>query len=78
MYKGEGMARDIVEIMVAESVGVVIGVAHDWYVLPFILSFCQLSCSCGFQTEGESEGVPSKCAIMPTLFPPGDLSFCHA
>ncbi|OKL62631.1 hypothetical protein UA08_01902 [Talaromyces atroroseus] len=30
MYKGEGMARDIVEIMVSEGVGVVVGVAHDW------------------------------------------------
>jgi hypothetical protein len=59
MYRGEGMARDIVEIMVSEGVGVVVGVAHDWYVLRFILSFCQLSHSCGFQTKGESEGVPS-------------------
>ncbi|KAE9371498.1 alpha/beta-hydrolase [Stipitochalara longipes BDJ] len=30
MYKAEGMARDIVEIMVLEGVGVVVGVAHDW------------------------------------------------
>ncbi|KAK9364335.1 Alpha/Beta hydrolase protein [Lipomyces kononenkoae] len=30
MYRGEGMARDIVEIMVSEGVGVVVGVAHDW------------------------------------------------
>ncbi|RFU27301.1 hypothetical protein B7463_g9048, partial [Scytalidium lignicola] len=30
MYRGEGMARDIVEIMVLEGVGVVVGVAHDW------------------------------------------------
>ncbi|KAJ5759973.1 hypothetical protein N7520_007129 [Penicillium odoratum] len=30
MYKGEGMARDIVEIMVFEGVKVVVGVAHDW------------------------------------------------
>ena len=48
MYTGKGMARDIVEIMVLEGVGVVVGVAHDWYVLRFILSFCQLSHSCGF------------------------------
>jgi soluble epoxide hydrolase/lipid-phosphate phosphatase len=40
MYKGEIMARDIVEIMVSEGAGVVVGVAHDWYVLQFILSFC--------------------------------------
>jgi hypothetical protein len=39
MYRGEGMARDIAEIMVLEGVGVVVGVAHDWYVLRFILSF---------------------------------------
>lgn len=43
MYKGEEMARDIVEIMVFEGVGVVVGVAHDWYVLLYILSFYQLS-----------------------------------
>jgi soluble epoxide hydrolase/lipid-phosphate phosphatase len=42
MYKGEDMARDIVEIMVFEGVGVVVGVAHDWYVLRFILTFSQL------------------------------------
>lgn len=36
-YKGEGMARDIVEIMVLEGVRVVVGVAHDWYVLRLIL-----------------------------------------
>lgn len=58
MYRAEGMARDIVEIMVLEGVGVVVGVAHDWYVLRFILSFYQLSRPCGFQTKGESEGVP--------------------
>jgi soluble epoxide hydrolase / lipid-phosphate phosphatase len=40
MYRGEAMARDIVEIMVLEDVGVVVGVAHDWYVLRFILSYC--------------------------------------
>jgi pimeloyl-ACP methyl ester carboxylesterase len=39
MYSGKGMAKDIVEIMVLEDVGVVVGVAHDWYVLRFILSF---------------------------------------
>lgn len=33
MYRGKGMAEDIVEIMVSEGVGVVVGVAHDWYVL---------------------------------------------
>jgi hypothetical protein len=48
MYRGEGMVRDIVEIIVSEGVGVVVGVAHNWYVLRFILSFCQLSHSCGF------------------------------
>lgn len=32
MYKGKGMANDIVEIMTHEDVGVVVGVAHDWYV----------------------------------------------
>ncbi|MCJ1459637.1 hypothetical protein MMC28_010016 [Mycoblastus sanguinarius] len=30
MYRGEGMASDIVEILVSEGVGVVVGVAHDW------------------------------------------------
>ena len=30
MYRGKGMASDIVEIMVSEGVGVVVGVAHDW------------------------------------------------
>lgn len=39
MYKGKDMARDIVEIMIFEGVGVVVGVAHDWYVLRYILSF---------------------------------------
>jgi hypothetical protein len=48
MYKGEDMARDIIEIMDSEGVGVVLGVAHDWYVLGFILSFCQLSHLCDF------------------------------
>jgi len=47
MYKGEDIARDIVEIMVSEGVGVVVGVAHDWYVLRFVLSFFHLSHSCG-------------------------------
>jgi soluble epoxide hydrolase / lipid-phosphate phosphatase len=47
LYRGEGMARDIVEIMVLEGVGVVVGVSHDWYALRFILSFCQLWHSCG-------------------------------
>ena len=32
MYRGKGMAQDIVEIMDFEGVGVVVGVAHDWYV----------------------------------------------
>ena len=39
MYRGEGMASDIVEILVSEGVGVVVGVAHDWYVLELLLSF---------------------------------------
>ncbi|KEF59625.1 uncharacterized protein A1O9_04471 [Exophiala aquamarina CBS 119918] len=30
MYRGKRMASDIVEIMVSEGVGMVIGVAHDW------------------------------------------------
>jgi soluble epoxide hydrolase/lipid-phosphate phosphatase len=38
MYKGEGMANDIVEIMVSEGIEVVVGVAHDWYVLQFIVT----------------------------------------
>ena len=42
MYRGEDMARDIVEIMVSEGVELVVGVAHDWYVLRHILSFCLL------------------------------------
>ena len=46
MYRGQGMAEDIIEIMVSEGVGVVVGVAHDWYVLRCILSFCQLSHLC--------------------------------
>ncbi len=48
MYRGEGMAKDIVEIMVSEGVGVAVGVAHDWYVSRFILLFYQLSHSFGF------------------------------
>lgn len=52
MYKGEDMARDIVEIMVFEGVGVVVGVAHDWYVLRYILSFYKVSDSCvSYQKE---------------------------
>lgn len=39
MYRGEGMAGDIVEIMVSEGIEVVVGVSHDWYALRFILSF---------------------------------------
>ncbi|EXL99470.1 hypothetical protein FOIG_08510 [Fusarium odoratissimum NRRL 54006] len=30
MYKGEDMARDIVEILMSEGVGMMVGVAHDW------------------------------------------------
>ena len=30
MYRGQAMARDIVEIMVSEGVEVAVGVAHDW------------------------------------------------
>ncbi|KAF5602508.1 epoxide hydrolase [Fusarium pseudocircinatum] len=30
MYKGEDMARDIVEILISEGVKMVVGVAHDW------------------------------------------------
>ncbi|KAF1854452.1 hypothetical protein Lal_00002598 [Lupinus albus] len=30
MYKGEDMARDIVEILTSEGVGTFVGVAHDW------------------------------------------------
>ena len=48
IYSGEGMARDIVEIMEFEGLGSVVGVAHDWYALKFILSFCQLSNSFNF------------------------------
>ncbi|KAG9496366.1 hypothetical protein J7337_012954 [Fusarium musae] len=32
MYKGEDMARDIVEILTSEGIGTIVGVAHDWYV----------------------------------------------
>jgi soluble epoxide hydrolase / lipid-phosphate phosphatase len=49
MYRGEGMASDIVEILVSEGVGVVVGVAHDWYVLELLLSFWLLSHSSGFK-----------------------------
>jgi pimeloyl-ACP methyl ester carboxylesterase len=44
MYRAEAMAGDIIEIMVSEDVGVVVGVAHDWYFSPLyqlFLSFCQ-------------------------------------
>lgn len=35
------MANDIVELMVSEGVGVVVGVAHDWYVWELLsLSGC--------------------------------------
>lgn len=74
MYKGQGMARDIVEIMDFEGVGVVVGVAHDWYVLRIILSFYHLSNPCMFF---KSEGIHG-CAIMLTLVTLGDPSFCHA
>ncbi|KAI6752357.1 hypothetical protein HG530_013726 [Fusarium avenaceum] len=30
MYRGEDMARDIVEILMSEGIGIVVGVAHDW------------------------------------------------
>ncbi|WZH49670.1 AB hydrolase-1 domain-containing protein [Fusarium acuminatum] len=30
MYRGEDMARDIVEILMSEGVGMMVGVAHDW------------------------------------------------
>ncbi|KAF5560454.1 epoxide hydrolase [Fusarium phyllophilum] len=30
MYKGEDMARDIVEILTSEGVEIIVGVAHDW------------------------------------------------
>ncbi|KAF4483440.1 epoxide hydrolase [Fusarium agapanthi] len=30
MYKGEDMVRDVVEILISEGVGIVVGVAHDW------------------------------------------------
>ena len=49
MYRGEGMASDIVEILVSEGVGVVVGVAHDWYVLELLLSFWLLSHLSGFK-----------------------------
>jgi soluble epoxide hydrolase/lipid-phosphate phosphatase len=58
MYRGEGMAKDIIEIMVSEGVEVVVGVAHDWYVWRFILSFCQSSHSSGFYIKEELEGAP--------------------
>jgi soluble epoxide hydrolase/lipid-phosphate phosphatase len=37
MYRAKAMAGDIIEIMVSEDVGVVVGVAHDWYVICIIL-----------------------------------------
>lgn len=56
MYRGEGMASDIVEILVSEGVEVVVGVAHDWYVLNLFLSFWLLSDSRGFRRR-ESQKV---------------------
>jgi hypothetical protein len=78
MYKGKDMAKDIIEIMVSEGVGMVVGVAHDWYVLRFILSFCQSPHLYRFYLEEGFETVPSEHAIMLTRLPPGGLSFCHA
>jgi pimeloyl-ACP methyl ester carboxylesterase len=46
MYKAQEMANDIVEIMTFEGIDVVVGVAHDWYDLRFVLSFSQLSTRC--------------------------------
>lgn len=52
MYRGKGMAEDIVEIMASEGVGVVVGVAHDWYVYD---SFC-LSASCRIHVVSKRKG----------------------
>jgi len=41
MYKGKDMARDIIEILDSKGIKTVVGVAHDWYVLPSILPFCR-------------------------------------
>ncbi|KAG0650173.1 Cytosolic epoxide hydrolase 2 [Hyphodiscus hymeniophilus] len=42
MYRGKGMASDIVEILVAEGIRVVVGVAHDWYVSESRCGFCHI------------------------------------
>jgi soluble epoxide hydrolase/lipid-phosphate phosphatase len=49
MYSGEGMAKDIVEILDLEGVGVVVGVAHDWYVSVVHSIFCPVFTFIWFQ-----------------------------
>jgi pimeloyl-ACP methyl ester carboxylesterase len=64
MYKGEAMARDIVEILDCEGVGAVVGVAHDWYV------FCLVAL---FQTKrgvlSDDLGAPSSSHASQTTTP---------
>lgn len=67
MYKGEDMARDIVEILMSEGVGMMVGVAHDWYVKLIRLSGCQIQAVLNGQ----------RIVAMLTLHPSGGVSFCH-
>lgn len=67
MYRGEEMAKDIVEILMSEGVGMVVGVAHDWYVKHIRLS--------GFHIQVVLNG--ERAVTMLMLHHLGDVSFCH-
>jgi hypothetical protein len=67
MYRGEDMARDIVEILMSEGVGMMVGVAHDWYVK--LVRFSGSNIQVVLNVE--------RAVTMLTLHPSGDASFCH-
>lgn len=67
MYKGEDMANDIVEILTSEGIGLVVGVAHDWYVELIRFSSCEI------------QDIPDgqRTVTMLTLHLPGAVFSCH-
>lgn len=73
IYGGQGMARDIVEIMASEGVGIVVGVAHDWYVWQFILSLHQLQHLCGIQTRRVRKRAELACNHVNASFTRGSF-----